>query len=231
VHKLVQGVHNFQANVFSRNRDLFIRLTAGQSPQALFITCSDSRIVPDLITQSDPGDLFVLRNAGNIVPPYGTGSGAEAAAIEYAVKGLGVKDVVVCGHTRCGAMRGVLHPGDVDALPRVRDWLRHADAGREIVLGMYGHLDDDARWQALVEENVLSQVENLRTHPAVAVGLATGVLKLHAWVYKMETGEVCSHDPASGRYHPLAPTAGSALPSPFRYGPLGRTTDPAVAAG
>jgi len=95
---------------------------------------------------------------------------------------------------------------------------------------MYGHLDDDARWKVPVEENVLSQVENLRTYPAVAVGPATGVLKLHARVYKMETGEVCSHDPESGRYLPLAPSAGSALPSPFRYGPIGRTTDPAAAA-
>jgi carbonic anhydrase len=222
VQKLVQGVHNFQANVFSRNRDLFMRLAVGQSPQALFITCSDSRMVPDLITQADPGDLFVLRNAGNIVPPYGTGSGAEAAAIEYAVKGLGVKDVVVCGHTRCGAMKGILSPDDLAELPRVREWLRHADAGKEIVSVVYGHLTGDARWTVLVEENVLTQIENLRTHPAVAAGLAGGELNLHAWVYKMETGQVFTYDAAAGQYVPLADADGTPRVAPVRRPSPGR---------
>ena len=231
MEKLIQGVRHFQSSIFRPHREFFARLSAGQNPQALFVTCSDSRVVPDLITQSDPGDLFVVRNAGNLVPPAGTGAGAEAAAIEYAVKALGVKDVVVCGHTRCGAMRGVLHPGEVEALPQVRKWLRHADAGREIVLGLYDHLTDDARWQVMVEENVLSQLENLRTHPAVAGALATGTLKLHAWVYKMETGEVFSYDPESGQYLPLAAPADPASPSPFRFGPVCRAAVPAAAVG
>jgi carbonic anhydrase len=203
-------------------------LSAGQKPKALFVTCSDSRVVPDLITQSDPGDLFVVRNAGNIVPPHGSASGAEAAAIEYAVKALGVKDIVICGHTQCGAMRGLLHPEDLESLPRVKEWLRHADAGREVVLSMYGHLADAARWKVLVEENVLSQIENLRTHPTVAAGLATGALKLHAWVYKMETGEVFSYDPESGQYLPLPKLDAPALHSPTRGNPRDRAFDPAV---
>src|SRR5688572_20333504 len=107
MEKLVHGIHQFQANVFRSNREFYERLAGGQNPQALFITCSDSRVVPDLIPQASPGDLFVLRNVGNIIPSYGSGSEAEAAAIEFAVRGLKVKDVVICGHTRCGAMHAL----------------------------------------------------------------------------------------------------------------------------
>lgn len=223
MQKLLQGVHHFQANVFSKNFDLFNRLTAGQSPQALFITCSDSRMVPDLITQADPGDLFVLRNAGNIIPSYGNGSGAEAAVIEYAIKALKVKDVIICGHSRCGAMRGCLHPEDVTALPQMRDWLRHADAAKEVVTTMYGHLTGDAQWMVMVEENVLAQIENLRTHPVVAAGLAAGEVKLHAWVYKMETGQVFNYDTESGQFVPLSRGDGT----PHVVSPVRRYGSPA----
>lgn len=213
MEKLIQGIHAFQATVFRPNLDFFRDLTDGQSPQALFITCSDSRVVPDLITQTDPGDLFVLRNVGNIVPPHGSASGAEAAGIEYAVRGLKVKDIVVCGHTRCGAMSGLLNPAELEAMPRVRDWLRHADACREVVGSVYGHLTGEARWKVAAEENVLTQLENLRTHPAVAVGLANGELKLHGWVYKMETGQVFTYDPTVGQFVPLAREAKPAVPT------------------
>jgi carbonic anhydrase len=232
MEKLVKGVHQFQSQIFRPHQDFFARLTRGQNPQALFITCSDSRVVPDLITQADPGDLFVLRNAGNLVPPHGSGSGAEASAIEYAVKGLGVRDVVVCGHTGCGAMKGLLNPDDLAALPRVRDWLTHASAAKDLVDVAYPTLTGDARWKVLVEENVLTQIVNLRTHPVVAEALDSGVLKLHAWVYKIETGDVFSYDPVSGQYLPLVSAAGAALPSPFRSGPRSRAADlAAVAAG
>jgi carbonic anhydrase len=228
VEKLVQGVHKFQSKVFRKNLEFFNRLSKGQTPHALFITCSDSRVVPDLITQSDPGDLFVLRNAGNILPPYGTGSGAEASAIEYAVKGLGVKSVVVCGHTRCGAMKGLLDPDELAGLPEVRAWLRHAAAGKEIVDTLYRDLTGAARWKVMVEENVLSQMENLRTHPAVAAGLAMGTLTLHAWVYKMETGQVYAYDPDSGQYEPLAMPDGTAHVAPVRRTTTLREPDAAM---
>jgi carbonic anhydrase len=203
MEKLIQGIHNFRANIFGPKIDFFRTLADGQYPQALFITCSDSRVVPDLITQADPGDLFVMRNVGNIVPPYSGASAAEAAGIEYAVRGLKVKDIIVCGHTRCGAMDGLLNPGALDDMPRVRDWLRHADSCREIVRSLYGHLTGEARWKVTVEENVLTQLEHLRTHPAVAVGLANGDVKLHGWVYKMETGQVFTYDPTAGQFVPL----------------------------
>ena len=206
MEKLIQGIHAFQTTVFRQNLEFFRELADGQTPQALFITCSDSRVVPELITQTDPGDLFVLRNIGNIVPPYGSPSGAVASGIEYAIRALKVKDIVVCGHTRCGAMDGLLNPAAIAEMPRVQDWLKHADACREVVASVYGHLTGEARWKVAVEENVLTQLENLRTHPAVAVGLASGELKLHGWVYKMESGQVFAYDPADGQFGPLART-------------------------
>src|SRR3990172_3985534 len=169
MQKLIDGIHHFQANIFSRHRGLFESLVEGQSPLALFITCSDSRINPNLITQTEPGELFILRNAGNIVPPYSAAGSGEAATIEFAVSALGVQDVIVCGHTPCGAMGALLDRQGRDHLPAMAQWLGHAEATRRIMQEQYGHLTDDARRTAAVEENVLVQLENLRTHPAGAV--------------------------------------------------------------
>jgi carbonic anhydrase len=205
MQKLINGIHRFHDTVFRPRFEFFNRLVDGQRPQALFITCSDSRMVPDLICQTDPGDLFVIRNAGNIVPPFTTGSATgEAATIEFAVRGLDIRDVIVCGHTHCGAMRAVLHPEDAAGMARVRDWLGNAAAAGEIVSTCYRHLTGDARWGVMVQENVLVQIENLRTHPVVAAGLAAGELRLHAWVYKMETGQVFAYDSGSGQYAALS---------------------------
>jgi carbonic anhydrase len=203
MQKLVQGVHRFRSDIFSGKQDLFARLAGGQNPQALFITCSDSRVVPEVITQCEPGDLFVLRNAGNLIPPFDRGDDSgEAATIEYAVSALGVQDIVVCGHTRCGAMHALLYEKETAQLPRMRRWLCHAAATRRIMIDRYEHLDlnPEAMWKATVEENVLVQIEQLRTHPAVAARLAAGDLKLHGWVYKIETGQVFSYDPESGQF-------------------------------
>jgi carbonic anhydrase len=202
MQKLVQGIHQFQSNVFGPRRALFERLARGQAPEALFITCSDSRISPNLLTQTDPGDLFILRNAGNLVPPFGATGGGEAATVEYAVAALGVRDVVVCGHTGCGAMQALL--GDqgklADDLPLVGAWLKHAEATRRIVRESYRHLDGERLARVAVEENVLVQLENLRTHPAVASKVARGELHLHGWVYAIETGRVYAFRPDEGQF-------------------------------
>lgn len=201
MEKLISGIHKFQADVFAQNEDFYRKLADGQTPEALFITCSDSRMVPDLILQTPPGQLFVLRNAGNIVPPYTPGAPTgEGATIEYAIRGLGIRHIVLCGHTRCGAMQAIAEPECTSNMPRVRQWLDHAQATAEIVCGCYGHLVGDARWKVLAQENVLVQLEHLRTHPAVAAALAAGDLKLHAWVYKMETGEMFAYDPSTGQF-------------------------------
>jgi carbonic anhydrase len=203
MQKLVEGIHHFQQTIFRPNQEFFSHLTRGQNPQALFITCADSRINPNLITNTEPGDLFIVRNVGNLVPPYGATSGGDEAAVEYAVYQLGIPDIIVCGHTRCGAMQGLLSPDGLTRMPRLARWLGQAEATRRIMDEVYPHLTGDARWTATAEENVLVQLENLRTHPAVAAGLAAGNLKLHGWVYKMETGAVFAYDPQRGQYLPL----------------------------
>jgi carbonic anhydrase len=215
MQKLVDGIHHFQANIFSSQRVLFERLARGQEPQALFITCSDSRINPNLITHTEPGDLFILRNAGNIIPPYGAATGGETATIEYAISALGVKDVVVCGHSLCGAMTGLLQPESVAHLPAVARWLDHAEATRRIMNDKYKHLTGPARLTGCVQENVLVQIENLRTHPSVAAGLACGKLKLHGWVYKIETGEIFAYDPENAQFQPVR-SRDLAAPNPPR---------------
>ncbi|MCM2369504.1 carbonic anhydrase [Aporhodopirellula aestuarii] len=204
MQKLVDGIHAFQENYFDSHKVLFERLAQGQQPLALFITCSDSRIDPSLLTQTQPGELFIMRNAGNIVPPYGAALGGEAATIEFAVAALKVKDVIVCGHSHCGAMNGLLHPEMVTELPAVSSWLTHAEATSRIMKENYKHITDEApRLTATVEENVLVQLENLRTHPSVAAALARGELKLHGWVYKFETGQVFGYNAAKGQYLPV----------------------------
>ncbi len=204
MQKLIQGIHRFQQESFRPLQGLFEQLSKGQNPETLFITCSDSRIDPNLLTRSKPGDLFILRNAGNIVPPHGAASGGEAATIEFAVAALAVKDIILCGHSHCGAMNGVLYPEQVASLPAVSSWLSHAETTRRIVKDNYSHLDGDRLLTATVEENVLVQLENLRTLPAVASRLVRGDLHLHGWVYKIETGEVFAYDLTCGQFVPVA---------------------------
>jgi len=201
--KLITGLHHFQSEIFLSHKELFERLAHGQNPDALFITCADSRINPNLITQTNPGDLFILRNAGNIIPPYGAAIGGEAATIEFAVAALGVKDIIVCGHSHCGAMRGLFHPEELVDLPTVSAWLSLAEATRRTVKENYSNLNDEQLLNVATQENVLVQLENLRTHPAVSARLSNGQLNLHAWMYKIETGQVFSYQPDEGQFLPL----------------------------
>jgi carbonic anhydrase len=203
MQKLVRGLHHFQQHVFRDQREFFEQLAQGQAPEALFITCSDSRINPNLITQTEPGELFIVRNAGNIVPPHSHDPGGEAATIEYAVEALGVTDLIVCGHSGCGAVKALLHPESLAEMPIVAAWLQNAEATRRIAKKTYGHLTGKDLLEVMVAENVLVQIEHLRTQPAVAAGIARGHLRLHAWVYAIETGEVYAYDPDRGQYEPI----------------------------
>ena len=202
--RFAAGVVRFQNEVFPEKKELFERLSQGQSPEALFITCSDSRIETAMITQTDPGELFICRNAGNIVPPHTNNTGGMTASIEFATAALKVPHIVVCGHTECGAMKGAMNPEGLDALPHVREWLGYSKAAVDIVKELGAELDDDARMKMLLEQNVVLQLQHLRTHPAVATRLARGDLKLHGWVYDIRTGDVSAWDEESGSFEPVA---------------------------
>lgn len=201
--KFIDGFIRFKRDVFPKRKHLFERLADGQSPQALFITCADSRIVPDMIMQTEPGDLFICRNAGNIVPPYGEVQGGVSATIEYAVAVLNVGHIIVCGHTDCGAMKGILKPESLDELPTVKSWLAHGELARRVVKENYPELSESAKLHVLTEENVVAQLEHLRTHPSVAARLANGRIQLHGWIYNIREGEVQAWDAHRGRYIPL----------------------------
>ncbi|HEY8506035.1 MAG TPA: carbonic anhydrase [Gemmataceae bacterium] len=213
MHKILEGYRRFKANVFEARPEYFERLARKQQrPQALFITCSDSRIDPCLLTQTEPGDLFILRNAGNIVPPYSTTAGASTAAIEYAVSVLKVPSVILCGHSHCGAMGALLDPDAVRDLPAVSAWVAHAECTRRIMQTKHAAAPAEHRPILAVYENVLAQLANLRTHPSVAAGLAQGTLHLYGWVYFIETGEIEAYDAAAGRFVSLSETYPSPLP-------------------
>ena len=196
MEKVISGIVRFQQSAFEARRSLFAELANGQSPDVLFITCADSRIDPNLVTQTEPGDLFICRNAGNIVPPHSKTTGGVTASIEYAVAVLGVRHVVVCGHTDCGAMKGALNPEALSDLPHVYEWIDHSRAAVEVVKAKHGKADL-AELQAVTEQNVLLQLQHLETHPAVAARLSTGELELHGWLYNIESGDVTAYDPAT----------------------------------
>jgi carbonic anhydrase len=199
--KLITGLRDFRNSYVSTNPDLFEQLSQGQTPSVLFITCSDSRLAPFLMTNSDLGDLFVIRNAGNIVPPFGAANGGEGAAIEYAIHALGIEQIIVCGHSHCGAMKGLLQLGKLEEqMPLVYDWLRHADATRRLVADNYADREGEELLEITVAENVLTQIENLKTYPVVRSKMYQGKLQIYAWVYYIETGEVMAFDPETHTY-------------------------------
>lgn len=198
------GVVKFQKQVFPKKKALFERLSRGQSPEALFITCSDARIETAMITQTDPGELFICRNAGNIVPPHTKRAGAMTASIEFAVSALNVPHIVVCGHTECGAMKGAMNPETVAALPHVREWLSFAQDAVDFVAARGRDADEAARMRMLLERNVILQLEHLTTHPAVAARLEKSDLTLHGWVYDIKTGDVNAYDPAQKKFIPVS---------------------------
>ncbi|MGD1854820.1 MAG: carbonic anhydrase [Leptolyngbyaceae cyanobacterium] len=193
--KLMRGLRQFQDNYVPTHKTLMASLAKGQHPNVLFITCSDSRVQPELITQAELGELFVIRNAGNIVPPFGATNGGEGATIEYAVKSLKVDHIIICGHSSCGAMKGLLQIGKLEEkMPLVYNWLIHTEATRQLVEDHYSELDKSDKLDMLVAENVLTQIENLRTYPAVRSRLHSGNVSLHGWIYNIHNGSILSYD-------------------------------------
>ncbi|MGY5129855.1 carbonic anhydrase [Streptomyces nigrescens] len=201
MHDLAAGVKRFQQHVFPAKAELFAGLAASHRPDTLFISCSDARVVPELITGSEPGELFVIRTAGNLIPAYAPGPDGVVAGIEYAVAVLGVSDIVVCGHSACGAMTALAENHDLTSTPAIADWLRHADASRARTAADVGGAPTV---DALVRGNVLAQLANLATHPSVARARTGNRLALHGWVYDIPTGVVEELAPAD---RPASPTA------------------------
>jgi carbonic anhydrase len=198
--KIIRGVHEFQGHPFSEKESLFSELASGQSPRSLFVTCSDSRVVPNLVTQTNPGELFVIRNAGNLVPKYEQDQPtSEAATIEYAVNALKVPNIIICGHSRCGAMGGLLALDQLDALPVVQSLLsKETAADRVREKNPNASAEDLLKYT--IQENVLVQIENLKTHPCVTAAIDEGRLSLHGWVYQFETGDVFIHSDRSSSF-------------------------------
>jgi len=200
---IIDGFLKFQREAFVERSELFKQLANHQNPRALFISCSDSRLVPELVTQREPGDLFVIRNAGNIVPSFGPEPGGVSATVEYAIAVLGVEDIVICGHSDCGAMTAVATCQCLDHLPAVAHWLRYADAARHITeAGEYATERD--RINAMVRENVIAQLTNIKTHPSVALALSQGKVKLHGWVYDIASGSIDALDGNTRQFVSLA---------------------------
>jgi carbonic anhydrase len=195
LEQLKEGVRRFQTEVYPRSAEIFKQAASErQRPHTLFITCADSRIDPNAITDTGPGEVFVTRNIGNMVPAYGEMLGGVSAVIEFAVGGLGVQHVVVCGHTQCGAMHALLDPASVAGMPTVQSWLKNAHAALSVAETLFKEQVHDGfaieSIDVLTEQNVLLQMQHLKTHPSVAAAIAAGKLTLSGWVYNIGTGEV-----------------------------------------
>lgn len=201
--KLIKGLREFKKSFYCTHLDLYEELAQGQHPRALIVCCSDSRVGPELLTNAQPGEIFVIRNAGNIIPPYGATNGGEGASIEYAVEALGIRNIVICGHSHCGAMKGLLKLNTLEEkMPLVYNWLKHAEATRLLIKENYTHLEGEELLNATIAENVLTQIENLKTYPSIHSKLYDGTLKIYAWVYDMDRGEVWAYDAEKHAYIP-----------------------------
>lgn len=206
--RLLEGYGRFRREIFPQRRGHFRLLADSQQPDVLFITCADSRVVPDLIFQTEPGDMFLCRNAGNIVPPAGAMPGGVSATIEYAVEVLHVRHIIVCGHSDCGAIRAVLPPDphdprtrrDLSRLPLTAKWLGYVEPAWKHLPPGISHADVPTLHVALIRANVIAQLENLKTHPEVARALAHNEVVVHGWYYDILTGSVETYDERERRF-------------------------------
>lgn len=201
MERLKQGIREYRTNVFPQQQELLQRLAAeGQKPHTLVIACSDSRIKVNEWTSADPGEFFVIRNAGNIVPPPGSPTNGVSASIEYAIENLPIEHVIVAGHSHCGAVTALFSPEQLDALPEVKAWLEYALEARLRAEQKFPDVEGERRIRKGVAENVLLQLEHLREYPCVHRRVDDGQLELYAWVFEFETGHTWEHDPATRQW-------------------------------
>jgi carbonic anhydrase len=199
--RLLAGVKKFRREVYPRQKAMYEQvMREPQRPHTLVVTCADSRIDPEMLMQTDPGEIFVTRNIGNLVPAYGQMPGGISAVIEYAVAAMEVSQVVICGHEECGAMQGLLHPETVAKMPLVKSWLMNAEAALSVVEARNPDGKPADLLNQLIEANVLLQMSHLRTHPSVAGRVAMGTLGISGWVYDIAGGNVRVHDEQLHRF-------------------------------
>jgi len=203
MNPFISGYLKFRREVFTPQAAKYRALAKHQKPHTLFITCADSRVVPSVITQTEQGELFQCRVVGNLVPAHGNAAGGVTSAVEYAVMVLGVQHIIICGHSDCGAMRAFAHPEKLVELKAVQSWIEHADSAITMAKEHFGHLHGDAFLAALTKENVMSQLQHLRTHPCVATKLRKGTLEIHGWYYDIGEGTIQQYDEVSESFIPL----------------------------
>lgn len=203
MNPFVTGYKKFRREVFPKNAARYKALANSQTPKTLFITCADSRVMPSTITQTEPGELFQCRVVGNLIPAHGNAAGGVTSAIEYAVMVLNVEHIIVCGHSDCGAMRAFSHPEKLAELKAVQSWIEHAESAIVMANEQYPHLRGEEFLRALTKENVISQLQHLRTHPCVATRLRKGTLQLHGWYYDIGEGTIEEYHPLIESFLPL----------------------------
>jgi len=198
--KILDGVKKFQTRVYPAHHEMFEKLKNRQQPMAMLITCADSRVVPNLFTQTGPGDIFIERNPGNLVPQYGEFIGGVSAGVEYGMLVLKVPLVIVCGHTDCGVMKVLLHSEQAHVLPGVQEWMRHASEARHRIMRDHSDATQEEKLRLITEYNVLAQIENLKSHPSVHSRVIKGEVDIRGWVYDIGDGSIWAADPESGRF-------------------------------
>ncbi len=205
MQKLIKGIVEFRRNTQASYREAFGRLATGQFPDTLFIACSDSRVVPNTFASTDPGDLFVVRNVGNLIPScdlhgVSTSDESEAAAIEFAIQNLAVKNIIVCGHSECGAMRALIRGRRLVKLPNLRNWLRHGELALDLLKG--GRAPDLSLSESnqLSQLNTLLQIENIKTYPIVQKRIEEGTLAVHAWWFDIAKADVFAYIDAEKKF-------------------------------
>ena len=201
--RIIAGVKKFQSEVFPSQRQLFEGLRDHQDPMAMFFTCADSRIVPNILLQSGPGEIFTERTPGNIVPKYSDHVGGVTASVEFAMLVLRVPLIIICGHTDCGVVKALAEPERASGMPALQDWMRHSSESRQRLLREYPTASHEEKLRLLTEINVQTQLENVNTHPTVAARLLSGELQVQGWIYDIGDGSVRVADEASGRFEPL----------------------------
>jgi carbonic anhydrase len=201
--RLLEGHKRFHDEIFPSRREQFHLLAEMQNPQYLFITCSDSRVLPDLILQTGPGDLFITRNAGNVVPVSSSDVDGVTATIEYAVEVLNVKHAILCGHSDCGALKASLRRADLQNMPKASRWLSHVEAAFTHRQPLDPADGENAELVSLIKGNVVAQLANLRAQPSVSRAISHGHLTVHGWYYDILTGTIDVYNEQDRKFRPL----------------------------